>query len=1499
MPLIGAQGPGSNISWRGNLDEYPDSYTFTAVTGVLAGTGATSPPTTITGINYKALVTAVGSGVSVRVTPYIEETDSYGPVGPFLPGNDENNLVIIRNKDKIELQVITADPTVVGRAAYNATYNANVAIGKREAEGWFARTEPIDDDPNPFDFIDLSDLATDTLTVSDTVTVTGIDDIIGVDIFIVGTGQLRINGTGSWVQSAKIFDGDTLQLRNTTSNFYFTSRVTTVQIGTFQANWSIETETADITIDDFTFTDIVDIDVEVTNESNSITISGADDNVGGNNPLSLTFSGNGEYKILQGLTIVQDYTNQSSNTCSNGDTIQLRQTSSSNYNTTTNATLTVSNQSDTYSVTTRPRPIDTVPDQFTFTDVNQVLRNELITSNVITLSGMTAFGDEGTATITSGSGVDGKFKVTRDGVVVHDWSNSSFGVQLGDQIQLRLLSATSSGGTRSATFTIAGQNTFVDLNGINGSTSDTWNVTSKARDCGVSSFSLSDIPESSSTLEPGDLAKTSFIIGGSFEFDCNITAVTSNSNSYLKNVRNSEQGSNISNLLVGDEIEVYMTTPYYCETRTTTVSLSAAFATSGSTQNADWTISAESPPLPILNLTADPIDPAFVIPIGGTTTIQYEYTHVTNTTVTATGPGGFDGLTSIPVTDFGNQTRTGSVVVTGLQNGNNTFELTVSNCTGSTTQSVNVIVGTPPAPTLNFCTTNPPTGSCSSLINIGSGNQITLYWSSTNAIRVEAIRGSGFNTGNSQSGSDPVKPISDGEVYTARAIGAGLNPDTVDKSITFNFIPSVTITASPTSIITGESVDVTWVSTDADSVVSSSGFNFGGITALNDSEVITPTSGGSYTWSITVQDTNGNTFSGQTDPPVVVTDDTSVDSFSMDPDNEDNIDLGERRESQPRFDDSPTNSVHGLSPGVSVTATISGGGATFLDGTTSKTVQNTTPCSSLRIKMNASNSYRTRKTCTMNIGGQQRTFRVRTKACVVTTGTYNIDGCSFNTKGFISDNGYSYDGIISFAGGCNGTTGGPRDTSNSTTVTRTSGQSSITLPAGTVSCQATSVGGGGGGGGTYPPAYYSGGITGAGGGGGGGFKVDIPLPLEGTTLTFRPGSGGVGNPGGSNPGTGGDGQYSSISKGSLTYYAKGGKGGRTTTNGAGAGDGGSYDISGTPATSVTYTTASLYRYVNNTTGDHFTGLSASPPSGYTSEGELCQVFVGTQPPGTVPVRDEEPGKPQSTYTAYAFPRDNPASTQFSILGTNINTNLIIARTNGSDVLWTDQYNEGSPSYVNDTTHHPQGYAFFAPSLTGYSITIQTSGIEGDGIGVNGTPGAYGNIGGGSGGGSANPVISTQSQQYTCPNGNSGYTGSTGGQGGSGSNSAGSCTYGIGQNNGNGGDGANYGGGGGGGADSGNKSGGDGGDGYVSVTYVVEYNRYNKVDVFKYISQAFWDSKNRPVDGPSMSYWYNQFKNNPATYPRIINLYNAIVSSLSGSTATNPTDNCGGTYTIFR
>ena len=96
----------------------------------------------------------------------------------------------------------------------------------------------------------------------------------------------------------------------------------------------------DKTPDPFTFVDQTEVDWNRTITSNTITVSGVDASV----VISIT---GGTYSINGG-----DYTSEDG-TVNNGDTVTVRQTSSSVFHTTTDAELTIGDISDTFSVTTK------------------------------------------------------------------------------------------------------------------------------------------------------------------------------------------------------------------------------------------------------------------------------------------------------------------------------------------------------------------------------------------------------------------------------------------------------------------------------------------------------------------------------------------------------------------------------------------------------------------------------------------------------------------------------------------------------------------------------------------------------------------------------------------------------------------------------------------------------------------------------------------------------------------------------------------------------------------------------------------------------------------------------------------------------------------------------------------------------------------------------------------------------------------------------------------
>lgn len=980
MPLIGAQGPGSQIAWRGNLDEYPDEFQFSAITEVEPGFSGISTEVIITGINYKALVAAVGSAASVRVTPYQPDTDDYGAVGDYLPGNDPNNPIIIRNKDKLKLKIDTESPSTI--TDYGRLYTTNIRIGKRTDLVWSVTTKLVDNDPDPFSFNPKTGLEVNDSVVSDNITITGIDGVVGADVFMLSqTGEVRING-GSPTRSGKIFPGQGLDVVDRTSSFYSTDVETSVQVGTYATTFTHSTRAADTTIDSFTLPTILNSDTDLSQEASPITISGADSSINDNNPLPISISSGGQYKVTRSGTIVQQFTD-SPGTVENGDVITVRLTSSSEFSTEVNTTLTVSNESSTYRITTRPRPIDTIPDQFAFNNLIDQDRGVIVTSNEVTLTGMTAFGDEGTASI---SGTNAEFKVVRDDVIVRDYSSNSFGVQLGDKITLRLTTSLNSLGDVSATFTVAGTNTSEILSGINGSTTSTWNVVSALRDCIVNEFTFENLIGDSGGLQPGELASTSFIPSG-FDSDCGIIATTSDPNSYLK--IGSREGSSLDNINIGDTIEVYMSTPYYDQTRTTTITLTSPFGTS---ESANWTIGPVSPPLPELDLDANDRNVPFVFPDGGTAVLTYTYNYVTNVNVITNF-----GVTTVPINTLSSGSKFGTATQIDLPAGTTNFSMTVSNSTGSTSDNVDIIVGSPPNPTITLCPSD--TSSCSNKSTNIKGGSVRLYWKTTNTVRTESPD---FSTKGKQNGNILISNLTeDDKTFSITAIGAGNPAPTTTVTHTVNLRPFVDINVNKNSIILGENITLSWTSDFATEVVNSSGFS---TRDLSGSLVVTPTSAGNFTFGLTVRDEDGLQSSDSTSINVI--EDRSPFGFKLTPDNFDNLNLGQRVETQPIFTEGNSQSLGGLSPRVSLIARLSGQGNPkfFKNNSTTLTVQNGTPVSDLKFYFNASNDYNVEHNVSLAIGDKSDSVSASTDKCIVQNSTSNLDGMVFNMRrGFVFD----------------------------------------------------------------------------------------------------------------------------------------------------------------------------------------------------------------------------------------------------------------------------------------------------------------------------------------------------------------------------------------------------------------------------------------------------------------------------------------------------------------
>lgn len=160
---------------------------------------------------------------------------------------------------------------------------------------------------------------------------------------------------------------------------------TTDYVGSDSATFTFNTDDGPVTVNNclnwvagnsdvipFAFNALIDKPLSTLETSNIIGV------FGNNIPVSISITG-GEYSVNGGAWT------SSTGTVDAGDSVQVRQTSSSTVNTQTNTVLTISDQSATFSVTTGTDVVD----DFAFTDQTGVALSADITSNSITVSGNT------------------------------------------------------------------------------------------------------------------------------------------------------------------------------------------------------------------------------------------------------------------------------------------------------------------------------------------------------------------------------------------------------------------------------------------------------------------------------------------------------------------------------------------------------------------------------------------------------------------------------------------------------------------------------------------------------------------------------------------------------------------------------------------------------------------------------------------------------------------------------------------------------------------------------------------------------------------------------------------------------------------------------------------------------------------------------------------------------------------------------------------------------
>ena len=286
-----------------------------------------------------------------------------------------------------------------------------------------------DKTPDAFQFVDQTGVSLASLVNANSITVTGINTSISISI---NYGEYAINGGSYTSGSGKVNNGDTVSVRQLSSNQYSTTISAVLSLNGVSDSFDVTTlaNTADSTPNTFSFTDQTGVTINTVLNSNAVTVSGI------NVATAISISG-GEYAINGGA-----YSSANS-TVNNGDTVIVRLSSAATYNTTTDTALTVGGVSDVFSVTTQNDPTDSTPNAFSFADQTGVEINTVLSSNVVTVSGINV------ATAISISG--GEYAINGGA-----YSSANSTINNGDTVIVRLSSAATYNTTTDTALTVGG-----------------------------------------------------------------------------------------------------------------------------------------------------------------------------------------------------------------------------------------------------------------------------------------------------------------------------------------------------------------------------------------------------------------------------------------------------------------------------------------------------------------------------------------------------------------------------------------------------------------------------------------------------------------------------------------------------------------------------------------------------------------------------------------------------------------------------------------------------------------------------------------------------------------------------------------------------------------------------------------------------------------------------------------------------------------------------------
>lgn len=396
---IGTETENFSVTTRAQ-DSTPDAFTIAAATGVSPATVVLSQSVRISGLLDPAMVSISGQG-----TPEFSTNSGQSWVAAGSTGSISNNgQVLVRLTSGAAGETRTASLTVGG-------VSADFAVS----------TIAADTTPDDFLFAAQTGVEPATLTVSSPVTVSGINSAAEISVSGQGAPEFSTDSGFTWTAASGTISNGQQVLVRLTSGALGETRTATVTIGGVAADFAVSTRLAPTPPDAFTITPVTNATPNALVVSDPVTITGLTADV----PVSVSGEGSPEFSTDGGSTWKPV---GNTGTVSNNGTVKVRLTAGGG-STTRTATLSVGGVTGNFLVTTRA--YDSTPDAYAFTAVTNAEMATMVSSNIVTLSGLL---DD--APVTISSLVTAQFRINGGA-----WTSSPSSISNGQTLQVRVASS--------------------------------------------------------------------------------------------------------------------------------------------------------------------------------------------------------------------------------------------------------------------------------------------------------------------------------------------------------------------------------------------------------------------------------------------------------------------------------------------------------------------------------------------------------------------------------------------------------------------------------------------------------------------------------------------------------------------------------------------------------------------------------------------------------------------------------------------------------------------------------------------------------------------------------------------------------------------------------------------------------------------------------------------------------------------------------------------------